>query len=130
MNSRPGKTSGLLPRPWEAAVLLILLVILVAQLVVAPVVGMADNGDFPRIMGYFSIGYSPGQPNPNYFKYATVKFVVDPANRWASGFLSSELLLTATAFLASRVAGEGRVFDIRFVGMTHALLLLAAVWLV
>lgn len=119
----------LLPRPWEAGALAILLAILLAQLVVPPIVGMADNGDFPRIMGRFSIGYAPGRPHQNYFTYSTVKFVVDPANHWAGGFLSSELLLTLLAFMASRAAGERGVFDIRFVGVTHALLLVAGVWL-
>jgi hypothetical protein len=112
-----------------AAVVVVVAAIGAAQLLLPPVVGMADNGDFPRIMGYFSIGYAPGLPHQEHFTFVTTDYVVHPANRWVSGFLSSELLLAAAAFVVSRPFLPGNAFDIRWLGGLHLAILLAAIWL-
>src|SRR5215467_6044892 len=90
----------------ETAMLAICATILSAQLLIPPFIGLADNGDFPKITGRLSLGPSDGSPK---FTYFVTDYVRAPQYYWKSETLSTELPL---AWLATRL-GRWETFDIR-----------------
>jgi hypothetical protein len=89
------------------------------QLMLPPVVGVADNGDFGKLIGRFGLG--SGQT----FEYADTTFFFSDRYRYHSGFNSSELLPIAPAVALAR----GGSLDLRTIGAIHVALFLLAVLL-
>ncbi|MCU1337439.1 MAG: hypothetical protein JWO19_3020 [Bryobacterales bacterium] len=97
------------------------------QCFLPPVVGLANNGDFPKIIGQFDVGNPFG--DKDVVRFADIKYVVDQKYHWESRFYSSELLLFATAFALNTIFGHSGVFDLRLMGAVHATLFLLAFYL-
>lgn len=95
---------------------------------VRPTVGLADNGDFPKILGQFDVGNPNG--NQDVFRFADLRHVVDPKYHYESGFISSELLLFAAAFGLNAVFFSASVFDLRLLAAVHAGMFLLAFYLI
>ncbi len=109
----------------EPALLAICAVILSVQLFIPPFIGLADNGDFPKITGRLSLG--PKSAGENFIHFVS-DYLRSPHYYWKSETLSTELPL---AWLATRLSGvtkEGDAFDIRWLGAVHAGLLLCALY--
>src|SRR5258708_5912051 len=108
----------------ERIALLLAAAAVVFQCFVPPAVGLADNGDFPKIAGRFSVG------NPlfakDFVKFADLKYVVDSKYHWDSPFYSSEVLLFAAAFGLDSIRGKPEAFDLRLLGAVHAAIFLLA----
>jgi hypothetical protein len=100
--------------------------ILAAQLLVPPVVGLANNGDFERVMGYAGFQYLTADAAEKYFSWIVTKFAFGPPGWFRSGLLSSETLLAWGARLVSAPFSRGAPFDLRVLGGIHAALLAAA----
>jgi hypothetical protein len=98
-------------------------VVLFWQLIPPPVPGVADNGDFAKLLGRYALNSGA------YFEYANTKFFFADKYRYRSGFISSETLLIAPALAISRVIFRDGPFDLRIVGAVHASLFLLAVFL-
>src|SRR5579864_8653776 len=92
-----------------------------------PVVGLADNGDFPKIIGQFDVGNPLAGKDFN--RFIEIRYVVDPKYRYESRFYSSELLLFAAAFAMNSVVGPSGTFDLRVMGAVHAAVFLLAFYL-
>jgi 4-amino-4-deoxy-L-arabinose transferase-like glycosyltransferase len=108
---------------FEWSVLLIGAAILAYQLLLPPIVGLADDGDFAKVMGQVGIQYQTRDFDARYYLYLTQKYDVGPP-WWTSGYRTSELALAAAArFYANGIARHG-TFDIRFLGALHAALFL------
>jgi len=112
------------PHASSAIALLLATAAVVFQCFVPPVVGLADNGDFPKIAGRLDVG------NPLFSKdvvrFADLKYVVDSKYHWDSRFYSSELLLFAAAFGVDSIHGKPDTFDLRLLGAVHAAIFLLA----
>jgi hypothetical protein len=109
------------------SVLLAAGIILTFQLLVQPIVGLADQGDFARVIGRFGYGPAPAAVNLKY-AFVPARYVRDPsfANP-AWEHITSEYLFAAAAVAVSR----GGPFDVRLIGIIHALVFLAAFgWLI
>lgn len=108
--------------------------ILAYLLLIPPVVGIADNGDFNRVMSRFGLSaLAPGDV-PRYFAYVHRTYVFDTKEpvtfeRVWNGYQSSEVWLAAAAVGLNALFSKDGLFDIRVMGLLHALLLLAA-WFV
>ena len=96
---------------------------------VPPVIGIADNGDFPRIMSRFDIGYLSDKYEERYFAYFLDKYRIDKRDHWESKFVSSQTPVVALAVQINRLISKPGFFDIRAVGAVHLALELAAAWL-
>jgi hypothetical protein len=96
--------------------------IIVVQILVQPPVGLADNGDFSKIIGPFSLRAR----DAGTFSYVRLHYAFAPQNHWASGFHSSETLPVQAALLLNRALSGSGGFDLRFMGVVHALLFLLA----
>jgi len=85
----------------EPALLAICAAILTVQLFVPPFIGLADNGDFPKITGRLSLGPKYGGEN---FIHFVSDYVREPRYYWKSETLSTELPLAWIATRLSRAA--------------------------
>ena len=94
------------------------------QLFLPPIVGLADQGDFVRILGRF--GYrAPDESNQ--YTFVTRKFVHDPNARMAVyEQVSSEYIFAGAAILLSKVFSTDGMLDIRTIGFVHMLAFLYA----
>ncbi|MGE5278849.1 MAG: hypothetical protein ACM3SU_17800 [Acidobacteriota bacterium] len=98
-------------------------VILVYQLFVPPIVGLADNGDFQRVAAPVGI-FHRSEADAHYFRYVQPRYESGRPRR--SGFFSSEIPVAAAARILAAAFLPPGVFDIRCLGSLHAGLLLAA----
>ena len=103
--------------------------ILAAQLLVPPVVGLANNGDFESVMGYVGFQYLTEVRSEKYFNYILTKFAFGPPGWFRSGLLTSETLLAGLARIVSDPFARGGLFDLRVLGGIHAALLVAGLGL-
>ncbi|MFY9552072.1 MAG: hypothetical protein WAU32_13045 [Thermoanaerobaculia bacterium] len=100
--------------------------ILAIQLLLPPIVGLADNGDFGRVMEWVGLRYPTDSREDNFVSWMLPKLAF--AQSWRpNAFLTSETPLAAVAVLASRTFSDGGYFDIRVLGSLHLILLLLAV---
>lgn len=106
------------------AALLLAIAIVSFQIFVPPVIGLADSGDFTKIIGRFDLYQTRGQANG----FADTTYAIDPQHHWTSGYLSSEILLAGLAVGLNRCFSS-TTFDLRSIGAVHATLYLLAFYL-
>ncbi len=107
-------------RRGEALLIALFAAILCFQLFVPPSLGMADNGDYARLIGRFSLG--PWHPDtPGAYAYLTTAWIYDRPYFWVSDNFSSELLPISGAVLIGWLFNSYH-FDVRVLGALHALL--------
>lgn len=106
--------------------ILIAAAILAWQLFVPPVIGLANNGDFGKVIG----GFNLGAPFDDEYKFAPTTYSFDPRRHIDFEFYSTEVLLIGAAVGLSRLLGNAATFDLRFIGLVHGLLYLAALSIV
>jgi len=99
--------------------------ILFYQLILPPVVGLADNGDFAKVIGRFNLR---GRVHKTY-GYIDNVYTIRPENHWVSGFVSTEIPLAQLAVWLNRLISKDGNFDLRCIGVVHGALFLFAVWL-
>lgn len=96
------------------------------QLLIPPIIGLADQGDFVRVLG--PLGFSPQPKGPEHkYDYVTRKYVKDPSYRqprW--GEITSELIPAEIAVTLNGLIADSKTFDITVFGFTHAVLFLIA----
>lgn len=109
----------------DATAFLLAALILAWQLFTSPVAGLANNGDFGKILGLFGLG----APAEDEYKFAPTRYSFDPHYRFRSGFYSSETLLVAAAIGLNALCSRPGSFDLRCVGAIHAALFLTALYL-
>jgi hypothetical protein len=95
------------------------------QLVLPPVVALADNGDFGKIIGRFGLWARVHRT----YQFSDTVYYFDPARRWVSDFYSTETALARAAIALNSALSKDGAFDIRAIGAIHSALLLLALWL-
>ncbi|MGH9666704.1 MAG: hypothetical protein ACRD9L_19950, partial [Bryobacteraceae bacterium] len=109
---------------------------LIAQVLVRPAVGIANNGDFPKMAGPLALGPEEGgwEAHPQYSQFLYC-FVRNDRFEWehdfrTAEFLSSEFFLVKLARGLQRIVQPGPRFDIRWLGAVNGIffLLAIAVW--
>jgi len=113
---RPGSV-----RLWAAASISIFVMALTCQVLIPPVIGLADNGDFFRITA--PLGLEPlAPPESRFFDHIVTEYVItgNPIGRQV--FYSGELFAHCAVKLSQLRMPAGR-FDIRWLGFTYAVVL-------
>jgi hypothetical protein len=100
-------------------------VILFAQLMLPPVIGVANNGDFSRAYGIFHLT----MPVADEVRFADTRYRLDPRVNYFGGFYSSEILLVPPALALNAILSKDGAFDVRFMGLVHGAIFLAAFYL-
>lgn len=97
-------------------------------LLLRPIIGVADNGDFARIMNSTALYYLSAEPTDRYFGFVNRLYGIRTMIPFGGGYLSTELPLVLLAvFLCKTVLGTA-FFDIRFLAVIYILVLTAAVF--
>jgi hypothetical protein len=109
-----------------AAALAAAAAILASQLLVPPVVGLADNGDYERVMGYAGFQHTTTDSAQRYFSFLRTKYAVVQPGWFRGSYHSSETILAFAARLAHLTFSGEPLFDIRVLGAIHAVLFLLA----
>jgi hypothetical protein len=110
---------------------LALAAILIHQLIVPPIVGLADNGDYSRLWNRFGIHSTLPEGEARYFAYVVRDWRVDPSKTWDTGFDSPDVYLLHAAMLANPLFAVPGHFDLRSLALVRiALFLMAAALLV
>lgn len=95
-----------------------------------PVIGVADNGDFQRIMSKVSLAHMTDNYQDNYFGYATRQFRISNTFPVFFGYFSTETPVLAAAVAANKSVSSNAVFDIRFLSAIYSLIFLAAIYFI
>lgn len=115
------------------AALLIAAACLAYQLLLPPVAGIADNGDFGRLISMFGLDHASTAYQTRYFNYVDLEyhFVEAPHYReLLTSLRSSELIPIAIAVAGNHLLSKTGGFDIRAIGLVHAAaFLLLVFWL-
>jgi len=99
------------------------LTVLALELLVPPVIGLADNGDYHRVMGYAGFDHSVVERADRYFAFLQTRYRILPVGWFRSGYLTSETGLALAARLASPASWRGGLFDLRLLAALHLALL-------
>jgi hypothetical protein len=94
------------------------------QIILPPAIGIADNGDGAKIICRFNLSAPVQDPDDASFRYIHLRYTFAPEHHWDGGFWSSETLLFLLAMLVNRIFSKDGAFDIRCMGVIHALLFL------
>ena len=116
------------PRRIEALAVAAAAVIVAYQLFVPPIVGLADNGDFDRVLVPVGLSYETGDYSLRYFHFLTQRWNAVPP-RWPREHVASEQLFAGLARLATLGTAPRGVFDVRALGAVHTAAFLAALGL-
>lgn len=98
------------------------------QLMVSPVLGLADNGDYKRILR--PLGLTPVLPPGHGPRFQYVWLHYKPAPAVGYPYHATEFEIIHVVRRVSTAVGFGPVFDLRLVGLVHAVLLGLATWLI
>jgi hypothetical protein len=100
--------------------------LLLYLLFLRPLIGVADNGDFLRIMHSSGLNYlNPAADyKDQFFGFFHSKFSIQ--GTISVGYASSELLLVWAAVVINKIFFSLQVFDIRFLSIIYSILLIIA----
>ena len=107
-----------------AAVLIILSVTLMKR----PITGVADNGDFARIMNSTGLHHLTAEHEDRYFGYVNRLYGIGHVIPFGGGYISTELPLVICAIALSKQFSPSGLFDIRYLGAIYAVLLAACAY--
>ena len=94
------------------------------QLFVPPVIGLADQGDFARVIGLF--GFAAADKSTEY-AFVAGKYVPDPKARLqVYEQATSQYIFAGAAVLLNKVVSRDGSLDIRIIGLVHLLAFLYA----
>ncbi len=102
--------------------------ILVRQLLLPPIVGLADNGDFVRVLGPLGLDHSATEWGERYFGWLEKTYV--PGPHLPVRLASSQLLLSGMAKALAGLGSQDGSLDIRTQGAVHLVLYLLGIALI
>lgn len=93
------------------------------QLFMRPITGLADNGDFPKVLAHLDVC----DPNPQYgiLQYVRPEYIISPRCHWESRLTSSETLFVRVIKQVADWTGE-ESFSISAAGAAHLCVMLAS----
>lgn len=124
------KAISIKPDRLEIIVLIIMLTFIVYQVLCYPVVGLANNGDFWRFMLPEGLEYITTDDDEKYFKYINIKFSIIDNPKEIINFFSSEVVFVKVALVLNRLISKDGLFDLRLIGLVHAIAFLLVTWIV
>jgi len=124
LKNRYGRTA---PDWLEALFLLLCAALLAWQLLLPGFIGMANNGDFPKVAGPLCLEGADHETEK--FDYFQPDYLRGPAYCYHPHIPSSEIVPAWLASSLERVLGDKTHFDIRWLGALHALIFMGVYYL-
>jgi hypothetical protein len=106
----------------------VIALILVRQLLLPPIVGLADNGDFLRVLDPLGLQHGATEWSERYFGWLGKTYV--PGPRVPAQLWSSQLLLSGMAKAVAGLGSRDGRLDIRAQGAVHLVLYLVGIALI
>jgi hypothetical protein len=100
------------------------------QLFIPPIVGIADNYDYGRIMGRLGVVPQVSTKEERYFGWVVRRYRIDPEKVFPYGPSSTQTLLVRLALATNRLFSPSPVVDLRAVGVVNAVLYLGCLALI
>jgi len=127
LNVEPSQPAN--SRAETAAVCFVLLIVAV-QLFWPPIIGLASNGDFERLMHWGKFEYVTNDSSEKYFNWVNRDFRItqSPWTAWR-GFGSSEAIFVKFSAVIGDWLVRGDRFDLRVIGLIHLLAFVVGLWL-
>ncbi len=105
--------------------------ILTFILMLEPIIGIADNGDFQRIMASTGLGYLGESNRDKYFGFIERLYSVNDIPLTLKGFyISTEIFLVKFAIFLNRLVKDNGIFDIRFLSIIYSVIFLFSIYLI
>ncbi|MGE5613618.1 MAG: hypothetical protein ACM3XR_04370 [Bacillota bacterium] len=104
----------------------VIVVILFFTLFTRPIIGVADNGDFARIMKSTGLHYLSDDPADRYFGYVNRLYGTSFAMPFMGPYISTELPLVLLAVFINKAATASVYFDIRFLAAIYSIIFITA----
>ncbi len=114
----------------EIVVACIVATILFCVLMLTPVTGVADNGDFARIMNSTGLAHISSDYNDRFFGFANREYKLTGGIPMAGGYISSEIPLVWLAIFICRSVSNNGIFDIRFLSILYSVIFVIAFYLI
>lgn len=105
--------------------------ILTYQLMIPPVVGLADQGDYARLLGVFHLSPTAEKPEDRFYAYLNRTYRNDTTFRipeWES--FSTQYIFAGTAILLNKWISKDGLLDIRVLSALEILAFLLACHLI
>lgn len=115
---------------FEFVVLALVAAGILYQVLLPPVVGLANNGDFERLMGQAGLSYAAPDSRGDRFEFVELHFRTDRPSEPMAGYFSSEVIFVDTALILAKVTSAHEFFDLRVLGALHATVFLTGLALV
>jgi len=113
---------------FEAVVLGLIAAALVYQLMIPPMVGLADNGDFHRVTSPLGLTHTLEDDAEMYLGYVDGKYRHVHPGYWH--FVTAETFFAMLAIGVSKIVSKDGLFDIVTMGVVHSIFFLAAIALI
>jgi hypothetical protein len=102
--------------------------IFIFLLIIKPIVGVADNGDFLRIMGTTGLNYVDAAEvlKDKYFGFIHSQYLLQGMG--IGGYISTEIITVLIASAIARIFSFHGIFDIRILAVEYAFIFLCAMY--
>ena len=118
------------PTRFEMVVILIAAGMITYQIFIPPLIGLADSGDFGRLLPQRGLAHVSTKFQDNYFSYFNSKYQITPKWQGPDWYKSSTSLLIRSARWLSIRVGQEQIFDIRILAAFYTFILLFGIWLI
>lgn len=116
-------------KPEIIAVLAIALVA-VSLLMVKPIVGVADNGDFGRVMTPVGLQSAAGDDSERFFGYIQSAYGVKHIGLWGGGdYFTTHIIPLKVAIVINNIICHNGFFNIRFLSLVYSLIFIFSIFL-
>jgi hypothetical protein len=103
--------------------------IIVCALMVRPIIGIADNGDFARIMGVAGLNHIEAGREDRYFGYVSREYAIENPIMHFSGYFSTQVLIVWKVLMLNRLILNQTVFDIRLLSFLYSAVFLVSLFM-
>lgn len=115
----------------EVVAVLYVAVFLTCVLMLRPIIGVADNGDFQRIMSTTGLSYLTDDYEERYFNFVNREFFMTTPFKKGVGYFSTEVPLVFIAkIISSIVFFDKGIFDIRLLAVLYCCLFLLFIYII
>lgn len=109
---------------------IILAIVVILMLFIKPIIGIADNGDFFRIMQPNGLYYFPQSFSDRHFGYFNRLFGIRRYAYEVQNFLSSQSVPIAISVWIDQIFRHDYVFDIRSLGFVYSFFFILSIFII
>jgi hypothetical protein len=105
-------------------------ILIVSMLMTGPIIGVADNGDFYRIMVPSQLAYLTNDDEERYFSYFNSKYSITEKQITSDAdFVTTHLIPIKLAITINKLFLKNGIFDIRFLSSIYMIIFLISIYL-